>query len=87
MQKMPKMLPWGMADEKGDSDAAENQKKSSFSTNSFLSWDVVTSYTVDIGLFILWSGNNWDLIDQWTYGISSIGSIIDLFDKIMVLTL
>lgn len=84
------MLPWGMADEKGDSDAAENQKKCSFSTNGFLSWDVVTSYTVDIGLFILWSGNNWDLIAeivQWTYGISSIGSIIDLFDKITVLTL
>lgn len=84
------MLPWGMADEKGDSDAAENQKKCSFSTNGFLSWDVVTSYTVDICLFILWSGNNWDLIAkivQWTYGISSIGSIIDLFDKITVLTL
>ena len=47
------MLPWGMADEKGDSDAAENQKKCSFSTNGFLSWDVVTSYTVDICLFIL----------------------------------
>lgn len=88
---MLEMVPWGMTDEKGDSDAAENQKKCSFSTNCFLNWHVVTAYTVDIGLCILSACDSGDLIAetiQRAYGISSIaGDIISLLDKIMVLTL
>ena len=38
MWKMSKVVPWGMADEKSDGNAAKNQKQRSFSTNCFLSW-------------------------------------------------
>ena len=74
---MSKVVPWGMADEKSNGNAAKNQKQRSFSTNCFLSWHIA-AYSADIGLPILRT----DLVAQTVQliPISSISDFIHLFN-------